>query len=101
MENMGTKSLIKVVPSFVLLISFITQEQNPWEVRLIGKRRQMGYMTNTTTRGVSHCGLAISGREDLKAKEELWKFKYCTMQKYNLQKNPLKETKILQDIVTL
>jgi hypothetical protein len=30
--------------------------------------------------------------------EELWKFKYFTMQKYNLQKNPLK---ILQDIITL
>jgi len=27
----------------------------------------------------------------LKAKEELWKFKYFTMQKYTLQKNPLKE----------
>jgi hypothetical protein len=27
--------------------------------------------------------------------------KYFTMQKYNLQKNPLKETKILQDIITL
>jgi hypothetical protein len=37
----------------------------------------------------------------LKAKEELWKFKYFTMQKYNLQKNPLKETKILLDIITL
>jgi hypothetical protein len=24
-----------------------------------------------------------------------------TMKKYNLQKNPLKETKILQDIITL
>jgi len=34
-------------------------------------------------------------------KEELWKFKYFTMQKYNLEKNPLKETKILQDIITL
>jgi hypothetical protein len=32
----------------------------------------------------------------LKAKEEeLWKLKYFTMQQYNLQKNPLKETKIL------
>jgi hypothetical protein len=30
-----------------------------------------------------------------KAKEELWKLKYSTMQKYNLRKNPLKETKIL------
>ncbi len=27
--------------------------------------------------------------------------KYFTMKKYNLQKNPLKETKILQDIITL
>jgi hypothetical protein len=37
----------------------------------------------------------------LKAKEELWKFKYFTMQKCILQENPLKETKILQDIITL
>jgi len=38
----------------------------------------------------------------LMAKEELWKFKYFTMQKYNHQKNPLNETKILQDyIITL
>jgi hypothetical protein len=36
----------------------------------------------------------------LNAKEELWKLKYFTMQGYNLQKNPLKETKILQDIIT-
>jgi hypothetical protein len=35
------------------------------------------------------------------SKEELWKLKYFTMQKYNLQKNPLKETKILQNIITL
>jgi hypothetical protein len=34
--------------------------------------------------------------------EDLWKHsKYFTMQKYNLQNNPLKETKILQDIITL
>jgi hypothetical protein len=32
----------------------------------------------------------------LRQKEELWKLKYFTMQKYNLQKNPLKETKIPQ-----
>jgi hypothetical protein len=37
----------------------------------------------------------------LKAKEELWKLKYFTMQEYNLQKNLLKETKILQDTITL
>jgi hypothetical protein len=36
------------------------------------------------------------------AKEELWKLKCSTKQKYNLQKNPLKETKKnLQDILTL
>jgi hypothetical protein len=35
------------------------------------------------------------------AKEELWKLKYFTIQKYNLQENPLKETKILQDIISL
>jgi hypothetical protein len=34
----------------------------------------------------------------LNAKEELWKFKYFTIQKYKLQKNPPKESKILQDI---
>jgi hypothetical protein len=33
----------------------------------------------------------------LKAKEEeLWKLKYFTMQKYNLRKKSLQETKILQ-----
>jgi hypothetical protein len=53
------------------------------------------------TRGVSHYGLAISVEKYLKAKEGLWKFKYFTMQKCNLQKNPLQETKILQDIITL
>jgi hypothetical protein len=36
-------------------------------------------------------------------KEELWKLKYFTIykKKKNLPKNPLKETKILQDTVTL
>jgi hypothetical protein len=53
------------------------------------------------TRGVSHCGLAIYIKKYFKAKEELWKFKYLTLQTYNLQKNSLKETKILQDIITL
>jgi hypothetical protein len=40
------------------------------------------------TRDVSHCGLAIYIKKYLHAKEE-----------YNLQKNPKKETKILQDII--
>jgi hypothetical protein len=35
---------------------------------------------------VSHCGLAIYIiKKYLKAKEELWKLKYFTMQKYNLE----------------
>jgi hypothetical protein len=38
------------------------------------------------TRGVSHCGLAIYIKMYLSAKEELWKLKYFTMQKYNFQK---------------
>ncbi len=45
------------------------------------------------------CGLANYTKKYLKVKEQLWKFKYFTMQKYNLQKLPLKETKILQDII--
>jgi len=53
------------------------------------------------TRGVSHFGLVIYIKKYFNAKIELWKPKYFTMQKYNLQKNPLKETKILQDIITL
>jgi hypothetical protein len=45
------------------------------------------------------CGLAIHTNKSLKAKEELWKLKNFTMQRYNLQSNPLKETKLLQDII--
>jgi hypothetical protein len=41
------------------------------------------------TRGVSQCDLAIYIKKYLKAKEELWKLKYFTMQKYNLQKKIL------------
>jgi hypothetical protein len=55
-----------------------------------------GYITKLKkkTRGVSHCGLAIYIKNYFKAKEEnLWKFKYFTMQKYNLQKIPLKKPK--------
>jgi hypothetical protein len=46
---------------------------------------------------LSHCHYI---KKYLKAKEKLWKFKHLTMQKYNLQ-NPLKATKILQDIITV
>jgi hypothetical protein len=59
-------------------------------------------MLTSATRVVSHHdGLAIYIQKYPKAKEEeLWKLKYFTIQKYNLQNNPLKETKILQDIIT-
>jgi hypothetical protein len=43
---------------------------------------------------VSHGRLAIYILKYLEAKEKLWKLKYFTMKKYNLQKNPPKETKI-------
>jgi hypothetical protein len=41
----------------------------------------------SSIRGVSHGGLAtIFIKEYLQAKEELWKLKYFTIQRYNLQK---------------
>jgi hypothetical protein len=42
---------------------------------------------------VSHCSLAVYIKKYLNAKEELWKFEYFTMQKYNLEENPLNEPK--------
>jgi hypothetical protein len=52
---------------------------------------------------VSHFGLAIYIKKKyLKAKEELWKLKYFTMQKIlSSKKNLLKEIKIVQDVITL
>jgi hypothetical protein len=50
-------------------------------------------LTKEKTRGVSHYGLTIYIKKYFKAKEELGKLKYFSMQKYNLQNNPLKETK--------
>jgi hypothetical protein len=46
-------------------------------------------------------GLAIYIEKFLKANEELWKLKYFTMQKIYSSKDPLKEAKFLQDIITL
>jgi hypothetical protein len=39
-------------------------------------------MIHNNARGVSHYGFAIYIKKYLKAKEELWKLKYFTMQKY-------------------
>jgi hypothetical protein len=50
-------------------------------------------------RGVSHMvALPFTLKRH---KKELWKLKYFIMQQYNLQKNLLRETKILQDIIIL
>jgi hypothetical protein len=43
---------------------------------------QKEFMIHNNARGVSHYGLAIYIKKYLKAKEELWKLKYFTMQKY-------------------
>jgi len=40
---------------------------------------ELDCLLSSSTRGVSHCGL-----EKVRAKEELWKFKYFTLQKYSL-----------------
>jgi hypothetical protein len=47
----------------------------------------IGEGTAVITRGVSHWCLAIYIKKYFKAKEDLWKLKYFTIQKYiNLQK---------------
>jgi hypothetical protein len=50
---------------------------------------------------VSHFGLAIYINKCLKAKEELRKFEYFTMQKYNLEKKSSKGNQNPSDIITL
>jgi hypothetical protein len=57
--------------------------------------------TNKTEGCVTTMALPFTLKKYLRAKQELWKLKYFTLQKYNLQKNPLKETKLLQCIITL
>jgi len=53
--------------------------------------------------GVSHYGLAIYIKKYLTEKRRNMEIQIFHLQKYNLQKikNPPKETKILQDIITL
>jgi hypothetical protein len=49
--------------------------------------------SSSATRVVSHCDPCHLHNKKvyLTTKEELWKLKYFTMQRYNLPKNPLKE----------
>jgi hypothetical protein len=54
------------------------------------------------TLGVSQCGLAIYILKSiLRQKKNYGNSNISQCKKYNLQKNTLKETKILQDIITL
>jgi hypothetical protein len=56
------------------------------EMKTAGSRRRSRDTIDRETRGVSHCGLVIYVNKYIKAKEELWKLKYFTMQKYNCKK---------------
>jgi hypothetical protein len=60
--------------------------------------------TGLATRGISHYGLAIYIKKYLKAKRRIMETQlFSPCKNYNLKnkKNPLKETKILQEIITL
>jgi hypothetical protein len=60
------------------------------------------WMKNTREQGICHTiALPFTLKSVFKAKEVLWKFKYFTMQKHNLQKHPPKETRILLRLITL
>jgi hypothetical protein len=57
---------------------------------------------HASKQGVCHslCGLAIYIKKSLKkAKEDLWKLNYFTMQKYNLPKILQKKPKSFKDVV--
>jgi hypothetical protein len=59
----------------------VRDNPNHWNIS------QISMLSRTSlTRGVSHYGLAIFIKKYLKAKEELWKIKHFTMQKFNLKK---------------
>jgi len=59
-------------------------------------------MFHGETRGASRCGLAVYIKKYLKAKRKNYgNSNISPCKNYNLQKNPLKETKMLQDIITL
>ncbi len=68
---------------FVVCLFLQCGKQRELELLSIMNNKPSQAKPSQGTRGVSHCGLAI---KYLKAKEELWKLKYFTMQEYNLQK---------------
>jgi hypothetical protein len=50
---------------------------------------------------MSHYGLAIKIKKYGKAKEELWKFKYLMIQKYNLQKKSSQNPSRYRNSITI
>jgi hypothetical protein len=80
------------------ILSFTTENSNKFQKSRFWKEKSV---ENVVTLGPTAQVTLVYIKRYLKAKEELWKFKYFTMQKYNGQKNPLEEAKILQDIVSL
>jgi hypothetical protein len=58
------------------------------------------FVCGNITRGVSHCGLAIYIKKYLKEEKNYGNSNISSC-KNIISKNPLKETKILQDIITL
>jgi hypothetical protein len=63
----------------------IKVEQKPCILKK-GKDGNTSTRSTRQTRGVSYCRLAIYMEKYLKGKGELWKLKYFTMLKHNLQK---------------
>jgi hypothetical protein len=55
-------------------------------IKLNKRREDRGRWTMLTSSSVKTRGVPFTLKKYLKAKEELWKLKYFTMPKYNLQK---------------
>jgi hypothetical protein len=67
--------------------------KNGYPLYFFSKQQSVYFLASKRGACWSHYGLAIYIKRYPRAKEELWKLKYFTMQKlYNLQKNPLKKT---------
>jgi len=60
----------------------------------------IAYCAKTETGNRKKQGVFHTVACNLHLKKELWKLKYFTMQKIHFSKNPQKETKILQDVIT-
>jgi hypothetical protein len=65
------------------------------------KASHFGANSNLNKGCVTTVALPFTLKKTFRQKKELWKLEYFTMQKCNLQKNPLKETNILYNIITL